>query len=214
MPRLPGICEECGAIYPSALRAAASGEAPEFEVPAPCPACGGSGRVPPEVLDRLGSLIRAARAVGGDRERLDRIEDRFRDAAVEPGRSLDADAERIRRARLRAGIDPDFGPDLVAALPGFRRGEVEAFLRLLRIAVDLGLTARVAGEDEGGRVDSLLEEAYDRHGPEERPGSAEPGPAERARHRLRAAGRNDPCPCGSGEKYKECHWVDDLRETR
>jgi len=23
--------------------------------------------------------------------------------------------------------------------------------------------------------------------------------------RLREAGRNDPCPCGSGKKYKKCH---------
>lgn len=214
MPRLPGICEECGAIYPSALRAAASGEAPAFEVPAPCPVCGGSGRVPPEVLDRLGSLVRAAGVVGGDRERLGDVEDRFRDAAVEPGQSLDADAERIRRARLRARVDSDVGPDLVAALPGFRRGEVEAFLRLLRIAVELELAERPAGEAEGGRVDRMLEAAYDRHGADEAPGAGEPGPAERARRRLHAAGRNDPCPCGSGEKYKECHWVDDLRETR
>jgi hypothetical protein len=20
-------------------------------------------------------------------------------------------------------------------------------------------------------------------------------------------GRNDPCPCGSGKKYKHCHWL-------
>ena len=22
-------------------------------------------------------------------------------------------------------------------------------------------------------------------------------------------GRNDPCPCGSGKKYKRCHWEED-----
>jgi hypothetical protein len=27
--------------------------------------------------------------------------------------------------------------------------------------------------------------------------------------RLKAAGRNDPCPCGSGRKYKKCHLVQD-----
>jgi uncharacterized protein YecA (UPF0149 family) len=29
--------------------------------------------------------------------------------------------------------------------------------------------------------------------------------AEDARRALQAAGRNDPCPCGSGRKYKQCH---------
>jgi uncharacterized protein YecA (UPF0149 family) len=40
-------------------------------------------------------------------------------------------------------------------------------------------------------------------------GSAAPEPLCDAVHRLlaaapRAAGRNDPCPCGSGAKYKRC----------
>jgi len=30
-------------------------------------------------------------------------------------------------------------------------------------------------------------------------------PADAAKERLSAAGRNDPCPCGSGKKYKKCH---------
>ncbi len=38
------------------------------------------------------------------------------------------------------------------------------------------------------------------------PGAARPGagakPAERA---APAIGRNEPCPCGSGKKYKQCH---------
>ena len=34
-------------------------------------------------------------------------------------------------------------------------------------------------------------------------------PTEEARARLASAGRNDPCPCGSGKKYKKCHLRDD-----
>lgn len=26
-----------------------------------------------------------------------------------------------------------------------------------------------------------------------------------ARNPLKDVGRNDPCPCGSGQKYKKCH---------
>ena len=33
--------------------------------------------------------------------------------------------------------------------------------------------------------------------------------AEKARSRLASTGRNDPCPCGSGKKYKKCHLVVD-----
>lgn len=28
------------------------------------------------------------------------------------------------------------------------------------------------------------------------------------------AGRNDPCPCGSGKKYKACCWNKELPQTR
>src|SRR5690606_31270513 len=29
------------------------------------------------------------------------------------------------------------------------------------------------------------------------------------RHETPAVGRNDPCPCGSGKKYKKCHALED-----
>ena len=30
-------------------------------------------------------------------------------------------------------------------------------------------------------------------------------PVEPIRNRADKVGRNDPCPCGSGKKYKNCH---------
>jgi hypothetical protein len=32
---------------------------------------------------------------------------------------------------------------------------------------------------------------------------------EESRLRRKSAGRNDPCPCGSGKKYKKCHAAED-----
>jgi uncharacterized protein YecA (UPF0149 family) len=29
------------------------------------------------------------------------------------------------------------------------------------------------------------------------------------RHQTPSVGRNDPCPCGSGKKYKKCHLATD-----
>ncbi|GAA5171553.1 SEC-C metal-binding domain-containing protein [Modicisalibacter zincidurans] len=31
------------------------------------------------------------------------------------------------------------------------------------------------------------------------------GPQTPVRNALKTLGRNDPCPCGSGKKYKKCH---------
>ena len=32
--------------------------------------------------------------------------------------------------------------------------------------------------------------------------------------RLKNTGRNDPCPCGSGKKYKKCHLLKDEKALR
>ncbi|MDR3351991.1 MAG: preprotein translocase subunit SecA [Zoogloeaceae bacterium] len=42
-------------------------------------------------------------------------------------------------------------------------------------------------------------------GGDEAPESANPSEAQRPFHASPKIGRNDPCPCGSGKKYKHCH---------
>ena len=44
--------------------------------------------------------------------------------------------------------------------------------------------------------------------------AAAPGASDEAKTRLATAGRNDPCPCGSGKKYKKCHLRDDEARPR
>ncbi|MYH32847.1 MAG: hypothetical protein F4133_03455, partial [Gammaproteobacteria bacterium] len=38
-----------------------------------------------------------------------------------------------------------------------------------------------------------------------RPPAAAPAPVQTYRRARPRVGRNDPCPCGSGKKYKRCH---------
>lgn len=45
--------------------------------------------------------------------------------------------------------------------------------------------------------------------PEERRAIRNEWLAERQAVTAKAAGRNDPCPCGSGKKYKKCCWEKD-----
>jgi preprotein translocase subunit SecA len=35
--------------------------------------------------------------------------------------------------------------------------------------------------------------------------NSEPDEARTVRRSVPKVGRNDPCPCGSGKKYKKCH---------
>ena len=41
--------------------------------------------------------------------------------------------------------------------------------------------------------------------PGEQPGAAEPATPQTFTREAPKVGRNDPCPCGSGKKYKQCH---------
>ncbi|NIP13643.1 MAG: hypothetical protein GWM88_02415 [Pseudomonadales bacterium] len=42
-------------------------------------------------------------------------------------------------------------------------------------------------------------------GAEEQPGEEAAGKPETFVRSERKVGRNEPCPCGSGRKYKQCH---------
>jgi preprotein translocase subunit SecA len=53
-----------------------------------------------------------------------------------------------------------------------------------------------------------------RAAPDDAPPAPPPASAP-VRHTAPRVGRNDPCPCGSGKKYKKCHMpIDEGVESR
>ena len=211
MPRLPAACASCGALYPSPLRARGGESDTAFEVPVPCPECGSGGRVPAEVLQRLAGLVRTLEETDPGEERLEA----FLEGVERVCRKAD-DREEAVLEGLR--VDPGLGR-LAGGLPGGTPELMEAFLPLLRrLATAVREGARPPeGESGDGHalavVEHVLEELYEARS-EEREEAGEPEEVVRARGRLDRTGRNDPCPCGSGRKYKDCHWTEDLRLTR
>lgn len=201
MPRLPAFCESCGAVFASPLRASTPGEENAFDVPVPCPVCEGSGRVPGELLQVCADAAR----LFADRDP-DQVEE-FLDLLSRPpdGSGPAARDELLSRTARRA---PDFVEVARRLLPG-PRPLVRGLGRLLE---------RVREAARGGSDPrSAALRAVDEHLAEEAVESDAPDVPEAvaaARRRLRRTGRNDPCPCGSGDKYKSCHWVPDLRTTR
>lgn len=204
MVRLPALCTECGAVYPSPLAASSAGSDNAFAVPVPCPGCGAGGQVPPESLARTRAVVAAVREAGLSPPRagavLDELAAAFRGADGREEAVLDA----LRRV-------PEAGR-LAGSLPGERPEEMAAAVALARIAAEVVAEAGEEGSPEELAV-RVLEEAYERHAPA-KPEEEPAGPADRARARLEAAGRNDPCPCGSGRKYKRCHWIEDRKTAR
>ena len=64
--------------------------------------------------------------------------------------------------------------------------------------VKLMFRVQVAREQQRPQP-SPFAEVYASHG-----GDDEPEPQQPARRDSKKVGRNDPCPCGSGKKYKKC----------
>jgi preprotein translocase subunit SecA len=101
----------------------------------------------------------------------------------------------------------------VDAAPRLNRVSVPKAPPVGSAAHPLTLDARAEGDfDQSTRQPSTtidaLEKEFHRKKQRELEAASLPGrrrePAHAAPHR-REGGRNDPCPCGSGKKYKKCH---------
>lgn len=81
---------------------------------------------------------------------------------------------------------------LEEVLEGLSAGNAESLMNLLSDeAVFKAALGVQPGDDEGVRV--------------VRVGNAEGSPATKTETPVPKVGRNEPCPCGSGKKYKSCH---------
>lgn len=206
MSQLPAYCPECHALFPAPLAAEGPTDVTFFDIPVRCARCGASGHIPADVREWVGQIVEAARSAPPEgRDALRATLDGCREDGAGPAECLDRlrrlesdEAEPAAVFRRMEYRELDFAP-LVAAAGA-------AALDLLR--GEDGEMAGEAGREElvNWTMDHLLEEYGEEPGP-----GREPSEAER---RLSAAGRNDPCPCGSGDKYKDCHWIEDLRESR
>ncbi|PTB85232.1 preprotein translocase subunit SecA, partial [Pseudidiomarina aestuarii] len=95
----------------------------------------------------------------------------------------------------------------------YKREAFELFtdmLEALKLEVVTILSkVRVRAEEDVEAVEAKRREAAERapkqftHESASTSGSPSPEPAEPAA--AQKVGRNDPCPCGSGKKYKQCH---------
>lgn len=214
MARLPAFCGSCAALIASPLRADRPEADNAFAVPVSCPVCGEGGQVPAEIYRRTVQLVRVLLARPPDEEELDtfrRVVGEAAEEGLEKHELVSRVLDEVPALGRISGVVPE-GPD------GVRRG----FLKLVSVA---RAVVEDAGAEDGAAVTEedelpveelaarVLEEALERHAPEVEEDEPPPNVRE-ARRRMEQAGRNDPCPCGSGQKYKRCHWLEDQRTTR
>ena len=98
----------------------------------------------------------------------------------------------------------------------YKREAFELFERMLgtitREVAQITLTVQIRGEADVEAVEHQEQKVsnvqYQHAGYDEALGSdddQQPQPQQPIQRQFPKVGRNDPCPCGSGKKYKHCH---------
>lgn len=205
MGQLPAYCPECHALFPAPLSAEGPTDVTFFDIPVRCARCEASGHIPANVREWIGQVAIAVRSVAkGERPPLLEALDDCRQEGHAPSACLERLGELASRPGGVADVfrrmehqELDFAP-LVAA----------AGVAALRLMDEEGRAAEELPREE--LVNWTMDRVLDDFAIEPPP---DRGPTESER-RLADTGRNEPCPCGSGKKYKDCHWMEDLQESR
>lgn len=195
MAQIPVVCDSCGEFFtvPSPFGDVA-GATFIGNTAGPCPQCGGMGHVPDGVYNLVGSTIELLRATPRSANELHRIAARL--AAL---RAEGADLGSIRRVmeeelpevRTLGDLAPRtrqdwymLGTILLALLALLARTGDRTTINVQQVINHIAIT-----QDAPAEVGRQIGE-----------------PAEPASPQGKV-GRNEPCPCGSGRKYKKCHGV-------
>jgi SEC-C motif len=189
-----------GSFGEAAVRAGAAAE--HVLISAAQPALAAAGRAPGllDALDDPGNLgapaVRTA-AQGWEPLGLGAIQDLVQDAfgPVDLDRSaVRLDPVEPRDAGCAACRDERFGfpADLETALPLFCSPHRAAALAVTAARITRARESNAAGWRALGKASARIH------------GLPEPGGLPLAPRSARTPGRNDPCPCGSGRKYKRC----------
>lgn len=189
MPELLVICDDCGKPFGSGMRFENVRNVTFKNTASQCPYCPGMGRVPDGVYDFVDETIRLLSGSASsveDIKRLAAVLELVRVEHLEP-------AQAVEDLRRQGGVLAK-----IAALLPENKNQWYAFLMVI-----LALIAEFRRQDsattqvniENIQVDQIITQVINPNAPRKSDASAG----------VPKVGRNDPCPCGSGAKFKRCH---------
>lgn len=167
-----------------------------------CPQCGEMGRVPDGTYAMTGNAIRLLQ---GPEHTVSQL--RVLAELVEAARASGASAEDIA-VQLREQAGSLSG---VADLLPKNRSDLYAFLTLILTIIQVFLL--VSDKKQSPReinINQVFEAVLEEQIPTPTPVTTAT-PTAQPRKPFAAVGRNDPCPCRSGKKYKKCHGKSDIK---
>lgn len=208
MALVPVICDNCGASFlaPNIIGGDVGATAQIIfsgnNRVGPCPSCGEMGRIPNGTYNLVGDALTFLQGPDKSVQELTEFAKVLQDA-LGRGESDDEIVEMIRRET------PEFS-SLITNFRSFlasKEGQgLAQWLAVLLAAVLLVIELKTSGSTESvgpEQVFNYTENNY--YIIQQAPATEQVPTVEKQPRRVEKTGRNDPCPCGSGKKYKKCH---------
>ena len=183
--RAPAFCDKCGAIFPSGLNFENSTNITLNNVGSgPCPACGGMGHVPDGVYNFIGNTIELLSGPTRTIVELQRLATILEKAKEKQSAYEDVTKEIEEQVPELSSI--------IYILPKTRT-DLYAFIAII---ITLLVSQSSSEEPQNIEINNVINNIYQQLPAV--PDSKQPAQSKKI-------GRNEPCPCGSGKKYKHCH---------
>lgn len=198
--RVPAVCDQCGSIFPSAIEVdnainisfsgCGSG---------PCPACGGMGHIPDGLYNFINNTIELVSGPHRTVSDLERLAKLLREA-----RNQKFSYEEVTRSITSEIPELSSFKDILPKT----RNELYAFIAIILTIITIALSQRNKLEDKKIEVNQVINNiVYQQLAPSQSVQSQAP-PSKISSSVTTVSknkiGRNDPCPCGSGKKFKKC----------
>jgi hypothetical protein len=212
MPQVLAVCENGhffptyevelgGAPYVEVLEATVTvGE--DVLVPN-CPECGGTSRILAGAYNIVGDTLELIQGPERTVSELERLREILRVA-----RESGARAEEVRSTVEHEF--PDWGQALGKLLVPKTPADFYALLAVIIMTLEMVLGDKQSGQTTNIEADQIINNIVVQEAPPV-PGQPQAAPSSNQAHGEKI-GRNEPCPCGSGKKFKTCHGADG--ETR
>jgi SEC-C motif len=190
--RAPAFCDSCGTIFQSAFEINAQHTTFINCGSGPCPKCGGSGHIPDGIYNFIGNTIELLSGPSRTVSELQRLAEILNQARNRK-KSIEEVSERIEKEL------PWFS-SLKDLLPKSRT-EFYPFIGIVIAVVGLIIGQLKQDQPPKVTVNQVVNIICQEPAIHSHQQTVTTTTKVKAKKKV---GRNDPCPCGSGKKYKKC----------
>lgn len=199
MPIVPAFCNYCGTIFNSGIFAGNGAQINlKGNVAGPCPNCGGMGHIPDGIFTVVSDTIKILSAPNRTIDEFNILTELIQDVQK----------RKISPEQLSTKISTEL-PELtpIGNILINNRNDLYQIIIIILMIIQM-MTVYILEKKEPisiHEVNKLTQEVIEESIAKQK---IKPTPIRKPEANLNSKkkiGRNEPCPCGSGKKYKKCH---------